>query len=144
MNKLKYLLLKLWILRIFILHRNSLPTHSNIENPKMEYDIFSGAFIWEDEGLWEAHYQLADAFKSVIHQRMKLIVGLDNNIGVFRSVTFDEQIFNMAKRFFPHWIGFQSARCSYNSELAHRIIRIKKVEQWKYEKLLNKKFKDSY
>lgn len=137
MNKIKDFIFKLLILKTFILHRKSLPTKSSMENPKMKYEVFSGAFIWDDEGLWEAHYQLADAFKSVIHQRMKLIVGSDNNVGVFRSVKFDEQIFNMAKRFFPHWIGFQPDRCSYNPELAHRIMRIKKVEHWRYEKLLN-------
>ena len=103
----------------------------------MQYEVFSGTFIWEDEGLWEAHYQLADAFKYVIHQRMKLVVGPDNDVGVFRSIKFDQQIFNMAKRFFPNWIGFEDSRCSYNPELAHRIMRIKKVENWRYQKLLN-------
>lgn len=137
MSLIKDFLLKLWILRTFLLHRNTLPIASSLENPKMQYEVFSGAFIWEDEGLWEAHYQLADAFKYVIHQRMKLIVGPNNDVGVFRSVKFDQQIFNMAKRFFPCWIGFEDSRCSYNPELAHRIMRIKKVENWRYQKLLN-------
>ena len=104
----------------------------------MEYEIFSGAFIWEDEGLWDCkNHHLLDAFKYVINHRMKLIVGPDNDVGYMRSYAFDKKIFDMAKRFHPDWIGFDTSRCSYNQELTERIIRIKKVANWRLQKILN-------
>ena len=68
---------------------------------------------------------------------MNLIVGSDNTVGFMRSKKFDKSIFKMAKKFFPNWIGFNNSRCSYNSELAGRILRIKEVEKWRFDKLLN-------
>ena len=104
----------------------------------MEYESLSGAFIWEDEGLWESrNHHLQDAFKYVINHRMKLIVGPDNDVGFMRSYKFDKQIFEMAKRFHPEWIGFEKYRCSYNQELTERIMRIKKVANWRLQKLLS-------
>lgn len=103
----------------------------------MELEGLSGAFIWEDEGLWEINHHLADAFKYVIHHRMKLVVGSANDVGAMRSKNFDKQIFEMAKKYFPDWIGFDESRCSYNPELADRMMRIKKVGDWRFEKLLN-------
>ena len=104
----------------------------------MEYEGGSGAFIWDDEGLWDLknHY-LVNAFRYVINHRMKLIVGSENDVGFMRSYNFDKQIFEMAKRFYPEWIGFDESRCSYNQELAERIIRIKKIARWKFQKLLD-------
>ena len=73
----------------------------------MEHEGMSGAFIWEDEGLWEhTNHHLINAFKYVIHHRIKLIVGPENDVGVMRSKKFDRQIFEMAKKYFPNWIGF--------------------------------------
>ena len=135
---LKNFILKTWIWIVFIRNKETLPTESKIANPKMEYEVMSGAFIWEDEGLWELrNHHLADAFRHVINHRMKLIVGPDKNVGVMRSKSFDKQIFKMAKKYFPDWIGFDKSRCSYNPEIADRILRIKKVEKWRYQKLLN-------
>ena len=131
-------ILKTWIWITFIRNKETLPTESKIINPKMEYETISGAFIWEDEGLWELrNNQLKDAFKYVINHRMKLIVGRDSDVEVMRSKNFDKRIFEMAKKYFPNWIGFEKSRCSYNSELADRILRIKKVENWRFQKILN-------
>lgn len=47
-------------------------------------------------------------------------------------------MFKLAKIHFPDWIGFDSERCSYNPELANRILRIQKVAKWQ----LNKMFDD--
>ncbi|ESU20957.1 hypothetical protein FCR2A7T_07280 [Flavobacterium cauense R2A-7] len=128
-------ILKTWIWITFIRNKETLPTESKIINPKMEYETMSGAFIWEDEGLWELrNNQLKDAFKYVINHRMKLIVGRDSDVEVMRSKNFDKRIFEMAKKYFPNWIGFEKSRCSYNSELADRILRIKKVENWRFQK----------
>jgi hypothetical protein len=131
-------ILKAWIWITFIRNKETLPTKSNIINPKMEYESISGAFIWEDEGLWELrnHY-LQDALKYVLNHRMRLVVGPDNDVGVMRSKSFDKRIFEMAKKHFPSWIGFDKSRCSYNSALEDRILRIKKVEKWRFQKLLN-------
>ncbi len=129
---------KTWIWIVFIKNKETLPTESKIINPKMEYETISGAFIWEDEGLWELrNHHLQDAFKYVINHRMKLIVGPDSDVGVMRSKNFDKRIFEMAKKYFPNWIGFEKSRCSYNSELADKILRIKKVENWRFQKILN-------
>lgn len=131
-------ILKTWIWIIFIKNKETLPTESKIINPKMEYETISGAFIWEDEGLWELrNHHLQDAFKYVINHRMKLIVGPDSDVGVMRSKNVDKRIFEMAKKYFPNWIGFENSRCSYNSKLADRILRIKKVENWRFQKTLN-------
>ncbi len=134
-------ILKIWIWITFLRNKNSLPTKSKIINPKMEHEGMSGAFIWEDEGLWEVrNHHLTDAFKYVIHHRMKLVVGSENNVGVMRSKSFDKQIFQMAKKYFPNWIGFDKSRCSYNPELADRMMRIRKVADWRFQKLLNEEY----
>lgn len=134
---IKNLILKLWIWRTFIIHKGKLPTKSEMSNPKMEYEGFSGAFIWEDEGLWETNHLLANAFKYVIHHRMTLVIGSKNDVSVMRSKKFDKQIFEMAKKYFPNWIGFDISRCSYNTDVADRMMRIRKVANWKFQKLLN-------
>ena len=132
------ILFKIWIWITLLRNKGTLPTVSKIITPKMEYEVMSGSFIWEDEGLWEhRNHHLQNAFKYVINHRMNLIVGPDNDVGYMRSRSFDKKIFEMAKKHFPNWIGFQGSRCSYNPEFAERILRIKKVEKWKYEKLLN-------
>ncbi|GGG05097.1 hypothetical protein GCM10011344_01840 [Dokdonia pacifica] len=104
----------------------------------MEHEGMSGAFIWEDEGLWEVRsHHLIDAFKYVIHHRMTLVVGPENDVGVMRSKKFDKHIFEMAKKYFPNWIGFDESRCSYNPEIADRMMRIRKVAYWRFQKLLD-------
>lgn len=137
MNRIKNFFYRIWIWILFLKYKNTLPTTSEIENPKMEFEFFSEAFIWEDEGLWEINHRLANAFKPVICHRMKLVIGSDCDLGVFVSAKFDEQIFGLAKRYFSNWIGFHSSRCSYNQELSNRMLRIRKVVDWRMEKLLN-------
>lgn len=138
---IKNSILKLWIWITFIKNKETLPTKSKNTNPKMEHEGLSGAFIWEDEGLWDLrNHHLADAFKYVIHHRMKLVAGPDNDVGVMRSYSFDKQIFEMAKKYFPDWIGFDESRCSYNPELAERIMRIRKVADWRFQKMLDEKY----
>lgn len=131
-------ILKTWIWITFIRNKETLPTKSETINPKMKFEVMSGSIYWEDEGLWELrNHHLQDAFKYVINHRMNLVVGPNSDVGVMRSKSFDKSIFEMAKRFFPDWIGFEKSRCSYNSELEDRILRIKKVEKWRFQKILN-------
>ena len=54
-----------------------------------------------------------------------------------RSYSFDKHIFEMAKRNYPDWIGFDKSRSSYNPEIAERILRIRKVVDWRFQKLLD-------
>ena len=130
--------LKILIWITFLRNRESLPTKLNVINSKMKYEIMSGAVFWEDEGLLELrNHHLQDAFKYVLNHRMKLIVGTDYDVGVMRSKSFDKSIFEMAKKHFPNWIGFDKSRCSYNSEHKDRIIKIKKVEEWRFQKELS-------
>lgn len=131
-------ILKTWIWITFIRNKETLPTKSETINPKMDFEVMSGSIYWEDEGLFELrNHHLQDAFKYVLNHRMKLIVGSDNDIGVMRSTSFDKSIFEMAKKHFPNWIGFDNSRCSYNSEFEDKILRIKKVEKWRFQKILN-------
>lgn len=128
-------ILKAWIWITFINNKETLPTKSKITNPKIEYEAMSGAFIWEDEGLWELrNHHLKNAFKYVLNHRMQLIVGQDNDVGIMRSKNFDKSIFEMAKKHFPNWIGFDKSRCIFNAALGDRIHRINNVEKWKYAK----------
>lgn len=43
----------------------------------------------------------------------------------------------MTKRYFSNCIGFQESRYSYNPELAKRMMYIKKVAYWRFEKPLD-------
>ena len=132
---MKDIILKTWLWIIFMRSKETLPTESKIINPKIEYETMSGAFIWEDEGLWELrNHHLRNAFKYVINHRMKLVVGPNCDVGVMRTESFDKSIFEMAKKHYPNWIGFNKSRCSYNPELKEKILRINKVAKWKLEK----------
>ncbi|MDY8137480.1 hypothetical protein [Aquimarina sp. 2201CG5-10] len=115
-----------------------MPTKSEMVNPKMEYETMSGAFIWEDEGLWDTHHHFAWTFRHVIHHRTKLVMGPQNNIESLSSGNFDKQVFELAKKYYPDWIGFDEPRCSYNPKLAERMIRIIKVANWRIDKLMKK------
>ncbi len=117
--------------------KNTLPTTSDCIDPKMKYEVMSGAFIWEDEGLWGMHHELANAFRYVLHHRTKLVLGPTNSMGVMRLDNFDKQIYKLAKKYFPDWIGFEASRCTYNPQVANRMMRILKVVEWKTDKLMN-------
>lgn len=134
---MKTLFLRIWIWRALFINRGKLPKESTIENPKLTYEGFSGAFIWEDEGLWEARYPLNEAFKYVLTHRMTLVVGPENKVSALHSKKFDRRVYKMAKRYFPDWIGFDESRCSYNPEVADRMMRIIKVADWRMEKMFD-------
>lgn len=138
---IKNSILKIWFWITFLKNKEKLPTASKMINPKMEYEVMSGAFIWEDEGLWELrNHHMTSAFKYVINYRMSLVVGEDNDAGCMRSRRFDRQMFKMAKRFFPNWIGFDKSRCTYNPEIAERMMRIIKVANWRMEKMFDEEY----
>ena len=129
-------ILKTWIWITFLRHKKTLPSESNMVNPKFKFEWMSGAFIWEDEGLWEHRsHHFSGAFKYVIKHRMQLIAGSENDTGFMRSKKFDKQIFEMARKHFPNWVGFDVSRCSFDSNLANRIKRIEKVEEWRMRRL---------
>ncbi|WP_299107147.1 hypothetical protein [uncultured Tenacibaculum sp.] len=117
-------------------HRNSLPKNSSYTDPKMEYAILQDAVFWEDEGLERANPNIRNPFMHVIMHRTNLIVYPKNEIENTASDRFNKRIFNIAKKLFPDWIGFQEERCTYNPELSHRIKRIRKVSEWKLKKFL--------
>lgn len=131
---------KLWIKKTFMAYKNSLPTTSQLENPKMEYNVMADAVAWEDEGLTTCHPDLGNAFRFVIYYRTFLIVNESALSKTHDSMKFDKQIFELAKKYFPDWIGFNSERCTYKVELSDKIKRIRKVSKWKMEKLFNYDF----
>lgn len=135
---IKDFILKTWFWIVLIKNKETLPKVSKIVNPKMKYEILSGAIYWEDEGLEEIrNHHLSSVFKYVMNHRMQLIVGEDNDVGVLRSKKFDRTIFKMVKSYFPNWVGYDESRCSYNSEFTERILRIKKVEERRINKFFN-------
>jgi hypothetical protein len=134
---LRDFIFKIVIKRRFKSHKNSLPKKSNIIDPKMEYDALKGAVYWEDEGLMERGPDLANAFGPVICFRTHLITYPENEIEYEDFNKFDKQIFILAKKYFPDWIGFHEVRCSYNAELSDRIKRIRKVSKWKIDKIMS-------
>lgn len=126
----------LWYWQVFRRNRNCLPTKSFSAPLEVKYEIMSGSFFWEDEGLFEIeNHHLANAFRHVICHRMLLLVGTEVYGGPLVSAAYDKRIFKMAKRYFPDWIGFDPPRCSYNPELVQRMRRIEKVAEWQLERL---------
>lgn len=101
----------------------------------MDYHGLAGGVVWEDEGLNECHPDLENAFRLLINHRTDLIV--NETIETRSSNRLNRQIFNTAKQYFPDWIGFQKARCTYNSELSDRIKRIRKVSESRIDRLIN-------
>ena len=53
-----------------------------------------------------------------------------------------KQVYERVKKDCPGWIGFQEKRCFYDSELADRIRRIRKVSEWKIEKAFQEYYND--
>lgn len=94
----------------------------------MEYHVLADGVFWDDEGLREIEWELSNAFRFVINFRTKLITNSNE------PNEFYQQIYKLAQRYFPNWIGFKKERCSHNEELAERIERIRKVSGWKIDK----------
>ena len=103
----------------------------------METEGMSWAVYWEDEGIQNSSYNLTRAFIYVIHYRTCLIVSDSNKIAGYGPKNFNKLMFKLAKFHFPDWIGFDKKRCSYNSELANRILRIQKVSEWQLNKMFD-------
>ena len=113
-----------------------LPTDSSIKNPKLHYDILSGSFFWEDEGLGACDPEKAEIFKTVIMYRTYILTNHDQGL-TNRELNFCKRMFYRIKKRNANWIGFQKERCSYSSELANRYRRIEKVTEWRINKLMN-------
>ncbi len=128
---------KIFIRRIFRKYKNSLPTKSDSENPKMEYHILADAVVWEDEGIRECSPDLENAFRYALNYRTNLIANKNFEPEKKNSKNIGKQTFKLAEKYFPDWIGFNESRCSYNPELSNRIKRIRKVSDWKINKLMN-------
>ena len=126
---------KFFIKKVFIKYRNSLPTKTEFNNPKMEYHVLAGSVVWEDEGIAECHPKLENAFRYVLSYRTNLISNeFSENENTEKR---NKQTFELAKKYFPNWIGFKDVRCSYNAELSNRIKRIRKVSEWEIDKVMN-------
>ena len=123
---------RFWVKKIFRKYKYSLPTKSKLVNPKMNYHILADAVAWEDEGIEKCNPELENAFRFVLMYRTYLIC----NIKVDSS-NKNLKTFELAKKYFPNWIGFNNSRCSYNAELSDRINRIRKVSEWKINKMMN-------
>lgn len=127
---MRRILWNILIRKIFWKYRNTLPQKTDVAHPKMEYHAFADAVFWEDEGLTTCNPDLGNTFRSVIHYRTGLITGDPD------SCISSKKDFDLAKRYFPKWIGFDPSRCSYNAELSDRINRIRKVSERRVDKLM--------
>jgi len=127
------LALELFIWRAFRKYKNSLPTKPEYDSPKMQYHVLAGAVVWEDEGIDKCHPKLENAFRYALNYRTNLIVH-ENYIPENR---IEKRAFKLAEKYFQNWIGFNKNRCSYSPELSDRIKRIKKVSEWKINKIMN-------
>jgi len=123
--------------RVFRKNKNSLPTQSVSEKPKMNYHVLADAVVWNDEGIEKCDPELENALRYALNYRTNLIVDENFVIKKKNSKRIEKRTFELAKKYFPDWIGFERNRCEYNSELSDRIKRIRKVSQWKIEKLMN-------
>tara|TARA_R110002072_G_scaffold262818_3_gene421694 strand:+ start:3713 stop:4144 length:432 start_codon:yes stop_codon:yes gene_type:complete len=123
--------------RVFKKYKNSLPTQSVSEKPKMDYHVLADAVVWNDEGIEKCNPELENALRYALNYRTNLIV--DQNFGIKKknSNSIGKRTFELAKKYFPNWIGFEKNRCEYNPELSNRIKRIRKISDWKIEKLMN-------
>ena len=118
-------------------HKNSLPTKTDLENPKLEIEGFTWAVHWEDEGLPHPSYYLTRSLLYVIHYRSRLILGNKGKMSGYGPKYFDKIMFKLAKFHFPNWIGFNPNRCSFDPELADRILRMQKVSEWRLNKMFD-------
>ncbi|SHI31525.1 hypothetical protein [Aquimarina spongiae] len=127
----------LFIRKAFKKYKNSLPTKSDSENPKMDYHVLADAVVWEDEGIEKCNPKLENALRYALNYRTKLIVNENFETQKENSKSIEKRTFKLAKKYFPNWVGFNENRCSYNPELSDRIKRIRKVSEWKIDKLMN-------
>ena len=125
------------IKRVFKKHKNSLPSVSKLENSKMDYHVLADAVIWEDEGIEKIPPELENMLRYVLNYRTNLITHQNFEFEQGVSKVIGRKEFELAKKYFPDWIGFQGNRCSYSPELLERIQRIRKISEWKIEKLMN-------
>lgn len=123
--------------RVFKKYKNSLPTVSVSDNPKMDYHVLADAVVWEDEGIENCEPALENALRYALNYRTNLIVNKDFELEKGHSYNTGQRTYKLAKKYFPNWIGFAKKRCEYNPELSERIKRIRKVSEWKIEKLMN-------
>lgn len=122
-----------WYHRFF---KGVLPTMSIKENPKLEYDAWSGVFYWDDEGGDDFRGRKIDIFKSMLLYRTFLLEN-KNTKQVKGLLKVNRWIFHQIKKRNPNWIGFDEKRCSYSPEVAGRMRRIRKVAEWRIEKIFN-------
>ena len=67
------------------------------------YHLLADALVWADEvPLWGKRSEVEDALRVLWHYRTGLILG--------EARPFTE-LWELAKRLFPDWVGFHSSRC---------------------------------
>lgn len=126
----------LWFFRYQRFFKGVLPSISKNKNPKLEYEALSGAFYWDDEGLEKFYGRKLEVLKSLLLYRTFLLEN-GNQRPLNVRLKIYKWIFYQIKRRNPDWIGFQESRCTYNPEVADRIKRIRKVADWRLEKIFN-------
>ncbi|MCH2196938.1 hypothetical protein [Kordia sp.] len=139
-NYIVIFIARLQIRYFFGKYKNTLPTKSTVDNPKMKYYPFEGdqgIVGWEDEGFVETPFRLGRMLSFVLAYRTYLIETPPEEFNIKKIGRFHSKAFRLGKKYFPNWIGFQEARCTYNPVHADRIKRYRKVTEWKIEKLLS-------
>ncbi|MEM9022690.1 MAG: hypothetical protein AAGB22_03050, partial [Bacteroidota bacterium] len=98
------------------------------QQQKLKYHVLADGVYWNDEGLEDLKPGLSNAFRFVLNHRTNLLAGSES------SNELSQHVFDLAKRYYPNWIGFREDRCRFDQQLSARIGRIRAVSEWKIEK----------
>ena len=115
--------------KIFEEYKSFILPHKPEKNSRTQYHVMADAIFWDDEGIKNLNSKLGNSFRCILHHRTSLITGTPEEIYA--------KVYNIAKQYFPEWVGFSEDRTTYCPELADRIERIRKASNYKIEQIEN-------
>ncbi|MCJ8328862.1 MAG: hypothetical protein HRT89_10530 [Lentisphaeria bacterium] len=101
-----------------------------------QYDVMSDSIIWFDEWLLGLPVELTWTLRMVYHHRSAIICGEEEN-------SEWKDIYDMGKLYFPKWRGYRKRRNQYCPKKSDRLKRIRKVSDWKIDKIINEVDKEN-
>ena len=88
--------------------------------PQLLFHLMADGVFWSDEFPDRLPWELENVRRVVINHRTSLLTG--------EKGTYPE-VWEVARRHFPRWIGFDTERSTPQPELARRIARLRRVYQ---------------
>lgn len=113
--------------KVFEEYKNHTLPNSPEKDAKIQYHVMADGIFWDDEGIKDLGSKLGNSFRGVLHHRTSLLTGNPEQNYV--------EVYNLAKKYFPKWIGFSEQRTTYCPELTDSIERTRKVSDYKIDKL---------